>query len=391
MAAHRLARYESAPMGEISNLDVSWRSALLFALLAPLIMVSAALLTRNVERSANRWLAAFLFAYAWSQTPYVIGFAGAYTVWPGLTFAPFDVHFLFGPLIYLHARRLMIDGPLGWRWALLVPGAIQIAYYLWAFTSLGDYRAKWDYNDAFHVPYVMPVQTVVSVLLAVGCWIAVWRMLLRYYRFLNDTQSAAVDFDPAWLRRFLVATVVVVTVWTLVSLADRFVVTLSYVAEYPIIVGVSLVLLWLGLEGLSRIRTAFPKMSASRADAAPAAPVAGRDWRAEGAALRDALEENAWHLEPRLSLADIARRMATNETYVSRALNLGLQMNFNRFVNEARVATAKRLIDAEASARLIDVAHRAGFNSKATFNRVFRDIAGVTPSQWRAKNRSQIP
>jgi transcriptional regulator GlxA family with amidase domain len=52
-----------------------------------------------------------------------------------------------------------------------------------------------------------------------------------------------------------------------------------------------------------------------------------------------------------------------------------------------RVEHAKCLIT-EDSLSLLDVASAAGFNSKATFNRVFRDIAGQTPSQFK---KSQNP
>ncbi|WP_236823428.1 helix-turn-helix domain-containing protein [Blastomonas sp. RAC04] len=38
---------------------------------------------------------------------------------------------------------------------------------------------------------------------------------------------------------------------------------------------------------------------------------------------------------------------------------------------------------------LLTLAFDAGFNSKASFNRAFLDMAGMSPSQWRLK--SQIP
>jgi len=98
---------------------------------------------------------------------------------------------------------------------------------------------------------------------------------------------------------------------------------------------------------------------------------------------------NAWYLEPRLSIRDVANRMATNETYVSRALNHGIGKSFNRFINELRVEHAKSLIK-ESSDNFLNIAMDSGFNSKATFNRVFRDISGETPSAFRKRTALDV-
>ncbi|MEL7449326.1 MAG: helix-turn-helix domain-containing protein, partial [Pseudomonadota bacterium] len=145
-------------------------------------------------------------------------------------------------------------------------------------------------------------------------------------------------------------------------------------------------LLWMGLEALSRIRTAFVPLGET-----PEAPATAtvKDWPALGEELKARLVDEQWHLEPRLTLGDLAERTATNETYVSRALNLGLGVNFNRLVNDARIDTAKQLMVDQPDARLLDIAHRAGFNSKATFNRVFRATCAATPSAWRRSTLDQ--
>jgi hypothetical protein len=77
----------------------------------------------------------------------VIGFAGAYNIWPGLTFLPTQMALFYGPLIYLHARALMLGGPpRRYAW-LLAPGIVYWLYQVWAFAFLGDYRAKWAFNE----------------------------------------------------------------------------------------------------------------------------------------------------------------------------------------------------------------------------------------------------
>jgi AraC-like DNA-binding protein len=68
---------------------------------------------------------------------------------------------------------------------------------------------------------------------------------------------------------------------------------------------------------------------------------------------------------------------------VSRAFNEGLGQNFNAVINGFRVDAVKERLrrgDADILAAALD----AGFASKASFNRAFRQHTGVSPTQWRA-------
>ena len=85
-------------------------------------------------------------------------------------------------------------------------------------------------------------------------------------------------------------------------------------------------------------------------------------------------------------LADLARRLGTNTAYLSRALNEGLGLNFNAFVNRMRAEEVGRRISAEPDTPdLLQLALDAGFSSKATFNRAFRTTFGMAPSEFRRR------
>jgi len=375
-------------MGDPSNIDIGWRSALMLAVCMPLLMAALLLLTRKIERRANFWLALLLLAALVAQGPQIIGFANAYTVWPGLTFAPFDVELYIGPLIYLHAYRLMQDGPLGWRKWIIVPGLIQTTYYVWAFTMLGDYKAKWAYNSAIHSPYIGPVETVLGVAFIIIAIIAVFRLMRRYNHFLTATQSAAIEFRPDWLRYLLVAIIGAGIVFAGLEITPFFIKDVSYVAEFPAQILMTVIIAWAGFEAIARTNADFPKMPAhGDFDETTEQPSETKDWAQEGEILKARVIEGSWYLEPRLSIADLARRMGSNETYISRALNQGLDQSFNAFINALRVDRAKDLMTSN-TLNILEIAHDAGFNSKATFNRVFRDIAGMTPSTFK---KSQNP
>ncbi|GAA0470963.1 AraC family transcriptional regulator [Parasphingorhabdus litoris] len=367
-------------MGDPANIDIGWRSALMLAAALPVYASMIFLLVRNVERRASLFLAATLFAIAFTLTPQIIGYAGFYDVWPGLTFFPFNTKLWIAPLFYLHAYCLMHGGPLGWRKYLLLPGLIQTVYYIWAFTALGDYKTKWAYNAAFHEPYVVRFETFLAIMLTILTAIAVVRLMRRYRTYLQTTQSAASDFDPRWISRLFIVASVAIFLWMLIEIVDVAIVPLSYNQEYPFQLTIMLIVAGAGLDALSSIREPFPKIS--NALGAFSRESEQRDWAAEGNALERKVRQEQWYLEPRLNIRDVASRQASNESYISRSLNQGLGLTFNAFINGLRVDHAKDLLG-RTDENLIQVAFASGFNSKASFNRVFKEMAGMTPTDYR--------
>lgn len=110
--------------------------------------------------------------------------------------------------------------------------------------------------------------------------------------------------------------------------------------------------------------------------------------------LRALVEVDRVHLDPELDFATFVRKMAAPERAVRRLINHQLgHDHFRAFLNACRMTEARqRLADpAHARDKLIAVAHDSGFASLASFNRVFRDLEGCTPSQYRAANLPGAP
>ena len=90
------------------------------------------------------------------------------------------------------------------------------------------------------------------------------------------------------------------------------------------------------------------------------------------------------YLNPDLKIGDISTKLYSNDKYVSEAINRNAGCNFNRFINEYRVAMAKELLKnyEEKGIRLGDIAFLSGFKNDSTFYRNFREITGTTPSLY---------
>ena len=88
--------------------------------------------------------------------------------------------------------------------------------------------------------------------------------------------------------------------------------------------------------------------------------------------------------EPTYSRADMAKECDTSETIISRVINLYFQQSFPQLLNEHRVKDAQQLLE-ETDANMQVIYKEVGFNSLPSFNRVFKDVAGVSPSEYRKK------
>ena len=97
------------------------------------------------------------------------------------------------------------------------------------------------------------------------------------------------------------------------------------------------------------------------------------------------MERDKLYLEPELNIGDIANQLKMHSHQLSKLINSGLGKNFFEFVNEHRVEEFKKLVADPKNKHIsiLGLAMDAGFNSKATFNRIFKKQTGLTPSRFR--------
>jgi AraC-like DNA-binding protein len=95
--------------------------------------------------------------------------------------------------------------------------------------------------------------------------------------------------------------------------------------------------------------------------------------------------EKIYH-EPAYGRKDLARELNISESVVSRVINVYFGKNFPQLLNERRVEDAKlMLVETHESVKII--CDEVGFNSVPSFNRVFREMTGITPSEYREQNQ----
>lgn len=88
------------------------------------------------------------------------------------------------------------------------------------------------------------------------------------------------------------------------------------------------------------------------------------------------------HCNEKLTLEDVAAYSGYSKYHFSRIFKEYTGMSFYEFYLRQRMLLCRQLLN-EKNLSVTEVASRAGFGSLATFNRVFKQYEGVTPTQYR--------
>ena len=95
------------------------------------------------------------------------------------------------------------------------------------------------------------------------------------------------------------------------------------------------------------------------------------------------LDKEKLYLNPDLSLNDLSMKLATNQKYISQAINSHSDTGFLGLVNRFRVNEARRqILELGTKANLHDVALNSGFSNRVSFYRQFKEITGISPSEF---------
>jgi AraC-like DNA-binding protein len=299
------------------------------------------------------------------------------------------LQFLMAPLIAAYIHQLMIpDLRYGPRSLLhFVPFAAVVALSISPLPGILN-RAAGFPAAAVVFWTLLLAQVSVYVIPSFG-------HLHRYRAALRDQVSNTTGIDLKWLRWFM---------HVMVALYFSYAVILAFVIHQVPTPHVR-AFLSLALAGYvcALAYRGIAQKETPRLEALVEAPTGGGGKYLRGAMAPDeaielqrklerAMETRKLYLDPDLDLSGLAGRVGAARNQLSYVINQNLGRNFYDYINEYRVREVLRLIEdaSRTNDKMITLAFDAGFNSKPTFNAVFKKITGRTPSDYRQQSKNRV-
>jgi AraC-like DNA-binding protein len=375
------------------ELRFTWSSILMLLGALQAVLLTLALLEKRKRKSpANRYLAVLMFLTAVRLGNAALHYAGSGPGRPASLLWTVFLILTFPPLLYLYVRALI--GPsVRFR-------STDALHFLPA-----ALLAVWSEAEAF-LPAAGPAVPGIDVASETainGAWLVqtavyiflILRLRERHIRSAPQVLSARDKVYLDWIRN-LVLGFAFIALLTLLYL-------LHMLAGLPLprTPGVFLhltiavfVIAW-GYQGLRQpeiFAVGRPEDLETRGKASAAAsgleePLSPADESVR--LILSYMNREKPFLAPDLNLFDLARSLALPPYQLSAVLNRKLGKTFFDFVNGYRVEEAKRrLLDpAGANLKILALAFECGFNSKSAFNRVFKAMTGLTPSEFQRSGR----
>ncbi len=97
------------------------------------------------------------------------------------------------------------------------------------------------------------------------------------------------------------------------------------------------------------------------------------------------MEQEKPYLDAELTIQDLSAKINISKHHLTQILNNRLGKNFFTFVNEYRIDEVKRKLADQGFDHLtiLGIAFDCGFNSKSSFNNIFKQYTGYTPSEYK--------
>lgn len=109
------------------------------------------------------------------------------------------------------------------------------------------------------------------------------------------------------------------------------------------------------------------------------------------AQLQKVMTEDKVFLKPKLSIYELSNMIGIPQKKLSSVINQHFKMNFRDFVNKYRLEEVKSKLDDSnfKNMSILGIALECGFNSEASFYRIFKKATGVSPKEFIEQKKSE--
>lgn len=297
---------------------------------------------------------------------------------------PLNYSLALGPLLYLYVKKIT---DFSYRISMkdsihFVPLLIELIVHL--IISRQALAKNVIGIDTSAYLKLMPIIQLLAIISIVIYCIYALKAIKTYHLWLNKNYSNNDAYSLRWLYRLLIVFATLWFLWVPYTLIDYVIFNFQLAINdyYPIYVLLSIITIWISAEAFLKPEVILLETSKQNTieKEDPSEEITKKaSW------LKEQMTTNLFYLNSELTLKSLADNLNIHPNVLSKVINDGLDKNFSDFVNEYRV---NAIIDKLHSGNynhitLLGISFECGFNSKTTFNRVFKNIKGITPLNYK--------
>ncbi len=369
-----------------------------FYLLAALqgVMLSVFLFTKKQNHAANLALAVATLALSIELATVVYYSKGWYKLYPHLMGFSYPFPALYGPLFYLYARLISKKQKHLRAIDILhfIPVLAMYCVTTPVFFSSGEEKIAFLNNMLLNIhdpiysvfDNFIPVQGIIYTILTI-------KVVVEYNRSIKNSYSNIDLINLNWLKYLTFGMIIIWSIVALISIAYLLMLHLGIINAL-LNIPLSILIYSIGYMGLKQPEIFIDPSSISLQSASAV------KYRRSG--LNDESAEEIKRkllvlmlsdkpfLSHDLTLQKLADRLKTSSHNLSEVINTKIHQSYYDFINQYRVEEFKnRLTDPENERyNLLSIAFDSGFQSKGTFNSIFKKFTGMTPSEYKARINS---
>ncbi len=291
-----------------------------------------------------------------------------------------------------------------WFWLLTLPFFVFLTYYLATYYFLPTDKKSAYFHLATAKPWAMvyagefflvfsgPVYSVLGLF-----------RLKRHIKNIEGSFSYTKGIDLSWLKVIFIAIVAVNVIGVLLNIFSDIYPLFTYQTGDNIMHSLNVLLIFfIGYYGFKQALI-YPSGMAKpepikkeqleemrlpgNPEPTPKYVKSGlqdNDVNAYYSSLIQLMDSEKLFLDSRLSIKTVADKLGMSVNHLSQVINQQSGKNFFKFINEYRVEEAKKLLLEQSNHKytILAIAYDCGFNSKSSFNTIFKQYTGKTPSDF---------
>jgi AraC-like DNA-binding protein len=324
---------------------------------------------------------------------------GIYFTYPNFAGLGNCLPLVFGPLLYFYTRAVIYK-----NFSLNLKSLLHFLPFLIFFSATEFYYLSQPYEvkEAFlhglsghQVPVAVSIATGFIFIQFLFYAILSLRLVSLYKKTANQLFSNPKQTDVSWLYSTIIFFTLIIVVTTLNGLLAQTPFAKYFLVAFNLVILAVLVFV---VRVLMRALRQSYFLSFAEQNDLPAKPSSSKinvDTKDKSEkekivqTLLQYMESNKPYLEPELTLDQLASQLSVKSRVLSQAINEIRQQTFFDFINHFRIDEAARLLTnpKDKKITILEVLYKVGFNSKSSFNTLFKKYTGLTPTEFRQKQQ----